>query len=96
MHIYYEGWSILFLPSEIQPWLLIHLTEKLPQQSWNTSLHSSGPHEAEKQETQTASTLAELKKWQMNITILLGLILYFTLLYAEPFSILNADISLNQ
>lgn len=59
--IYYEGWNILFLPSEIQPWLLIHLTEKLPQQNWNTSLHSNGQHEAEKQETQTASTLAELK-----------------------------------
>lgn len=92
MQIYFEGWSILLLPSEIQPWLQVHPTEKLPQQNWNTSLHSSGPHEAEKQETQTASTLAELKWWQMNIITLLGLTLYFTLMYAESFSVLNADI----
>lgn len=59
--IYEVTWGILFLPSEIQPWLLIHLTDELPRQNWSTSLRSNEPHEAEKQETQTASTPAELK-----------------------------------
>lgn len=75
--------------SETQPWLPIHLTDELPRQNWNIFQHSSELHEAEKQEAQTASTLAELEESQINTRTLQVSIFYFTYLHSKPLSFLT-------